>query len=63
MKNLQTMIKNRENENEAEFKLGNAAKERFESILDDINKNINVKNESSIQFSNEIDENRKDFAV
>ena len=56
-------LNNRENENEAELKLGNAAKKRFESILDDINKNINVKNESSIQFSNEIDENRKDFVV
>ena len=56
-------LNKRENENEAEFKLGNAAKKRFETILDDINKNINVKNESSIQFSNEIDENRNDFAV
>ena len=56
-------LNNRENENEAEFKLGNAEKKRFETILDDINKNINVKKESSIQFSNEIDENRNDFAV
>ena len=57
-------LNNRENENEAEFKLGNAAKERFDTILKDINKNIsNFKNESSIQFSNEIDKSRKDFAV
>ena len=56
-------LNNRENENEAEFKLGNAAKKRFDTILEDINKNINVKNESSIQFSKEVDQNRKDFAV
>ena len=57
-------LNNKENENEAEFKLGNAAKKRFDTILEDINKNIsNFKNDSSIQFSNEIDESRKDFTV
>ena len=45
------------------MRLRNAAKKRFDTILEDINKNINVKNESSIQFSNEVDQNRKDFAV
>ena len=56
-------LNNRKNENEAEFKLGNAAKKRFDTILEDINKNISFKNESSIQFSNERDESRKDFVV
>ena len=57
-------LNNRENENEAEFKLGNAAKKRFDTILEDINKSISdFKNKSTIQFSNEIDENRKDFTI
>ena len=57
-------LNNKENENEAEFKLGNAAKKRFDTILEDIDRNISTfKNESSIQFSNKIDESRKDFAV
>ena len=51
------------NENEAEFKLGNAAQKRLDTILDDINKSIIEYNESNIQFSKEIDENRKDFSV
>ena len=45
------------------FKLGNTAKKRFDAILKDISKNISFKNESSIQFSNEIDNIRKDFTV
>ena len=54
---------NRRNENEAEFKLGNSAQKRLDTILDDINKSISFKNESSIQFAKEINENRKDFSV
>ena len=53
-------LNNREYENEAEFKLENAAKERFDTILRDINNTIT---DSNIQFSNEIDESRKDFSV
>ena len=65
-------LNNREYENEAEFKLGNAAKKRLDTILKEINnrykKDVNksisdFKNKSTIQFSNEIDENRKDFAI
>ena len=52
-------LNNKKNENEAEFKLGNAATKRFDTILEDINKNINLKNESSIQFSNEINESKR----
>ena len=65
-------LNNREYENEAEFKLGNAAKKRFDTILKEINNRYkedvkasisDFKNKSTIQFSNEIDENRKDFAI
>ena len=65
-------LNNREYENEAEFKLGNAAKKRFDTILKEINnrykKDVNksisdFKNKSTIQFSKKIDENRKDFAI
>ena len=57
-------LNNREYENEAEFKLGNAAKERFDTILRDINNSItDFKNDSKIQFSNEIDKSRNDFSV
>ena len=41
---------NRGTENEAKFKLGNAAQKRLDTILDDINKSISFANESSIQF-------------
>ena len=57
-------LNNREYENEAEFKLGNAAQKRFETISKEINENIaDFKNDSVIQFSNEIDQNRSDFTV
>ena len=45
-------LNNREYENEAEFKLGNAAQKRFDTILKEINENIaDFKNDSVIQFS------------
>ena len=57
-------LNNREYENEAEFKLGNAVQKRLDTILKEINENIaDFKNDSVIQFSNEIDQNRSDFTV
>ena len=51
-------LENRGYENEAEFKLGNAAQKRLDTILDDVNKSISFVNESSIQFEKEKNENK-----
>ena len=52
-----------QDENEAKFRLGNAAEKRLDTVLDDINRNISFENESSILFSKRIADGRKDFVV
>ena len=52
-----------QDENEVKFRLGNAAQKRLNTVLDDINKHISFENESSILFSKQIADGRKDFVV
>ena len=55
---------NREYEDESQFKLGYASKQRFDNILKEINQSItDFKSNSSYQFSNKSDQNRKDLNV